>query len=93
MAVTRGERVRFVFRNQGSVAHEAFIGDAGVQALHDREMSAGAHHHDAGLPAVDVAPGSTGQILYTFSRPGEVLIGCHVPGHYLLGMRAVITVS
>ena len=39
------------------------------------------------------SPGATGELVYTFTRPGTVLIGCHEPGHYALGMRAVITVS
>jgi len=43
--------------------------------------------------SIFVAPGATGELVYTFTRPGTVLIGCHEPGHYALGMRAVITVS
>ena len=90
MAVTTGQTVRFVFRNDGRVVHEALIGDAALQAQHDSQ--GGAMHHD-GLPVIDVAPGTTGELVYTFTKPGTVLIGCHQPGHYALGMRAVITVS
>ncbi|MEA2566005.1 MAG: copper-transporting P-type ATPase [Actinomycetota bacterium] len=90
MAVATGQTVRFVFRNDGAVVHEALIGDATVQAQHDAMATMG--HHD-GLPVIDVAPGATGELVYTFTRPGTVLIGCHQPGHYALGMRAVITVS
>jgi cation-transporting ATPase V/Cu+-exporting ATPase len=90
MAVATGQTVRFVFRNDGAVVHEALIGDATVQARHD--AMANMSHHD-GLPVIDVAPGATGELVYTFTRPGTVLIGCHQPGHYALGMRAVITVS
>ena len=88
MTVATGQTVRFVFRNQGRVLHEALIGDAALQAAHD---SSGVHNH-GDLPVVDVAPGATGTLTYTFTRPGQVLIGCHQPGHYALGMRAVITV-
>ncbi|MEA2502390.1 MAG: copper-transporting P-type ATPase [Actinomycetota bacterium] len=90
MAVATGQTVRFVFRNDGTVVHEALIGDATVQAQHD--AMANMSHHD-GLPVIDVAPGASGELVYTFTRPGTVLIGCHQPGHYALGMRAVITVS
>ena len=93
LMVARGQTVRFVFRNEGRVVHEALIGDASLQAAHDRVMLAGGHEHVEGLPVVDVAPGSTGELVYTFDRAGQVLIGCHQPGHYALGMRAVITVT
>jgi uncharacterized cupredoxin-like copper-binding protein len=89
MAVATGETVRFVFRNGGRVVHEALIGDATVQAQHD----AMANMSHSGLPVIDVAPGASGELIYTFTRPGTVLIGCHQLGHYALGMRAVITVS
>jgi uncharacterized cupredoxin-like copper-binding protein len=90
MAVATGQTVRFVFRNDGRVVHEALIGDATVQAQHG--AMANMSHHD-GLPMIAVAPGASGELIYTFTRPGTVLIGCHQPGHYALGMRAVITVS
>ncbi|HWD72252.1 MAG TPA: heavy metal translocating P-type ATPase, partial [Actinomycetota bacterium] len=93
MAVATGQTVRFLFRNEGTVVHEALIGDATVQAEHDAGMSTGPAHAPGGLPMVSVAPGATGELVYTFTRPGTVLIGCHEPGHYALGMRAVITVS
>jgi uncharacterized cupredoxin-like copper-binding protein len=93
MAVATGQTVRFVFRNEGTVVHEALIGDATLQAEHDAGMRTGAAHAPGGLPMVSVAPGATGELVYAFTRPGTILIGCHEPGHYALGMRAVITVS
>jgi cation-transporting ATPase V/Cu+-exporting ATPase len=90
MTVATGQTVRFVFRNEGLVAHEALIGDAALQAAHDAQVAA---HHHGDLPVVDVAPGATGQLVYTFTRRGTILIGCHQPGHYAQGMRAVVAVS
>ena len=92
LAVATGQTVRFVFRNDGTVVHEALIGDAALQTQHDASGNMGGMSHD-GLPVIDVAPGATGELVYTFTRPGTILIGCHQPGHYALGMRAVITVS
>ena len=91
MTVAKGQRVRFVFHNEGRALHEALIGDAGLQAEHDRQMLSG-HPHEPGLPVVDVPPGGKGVLLYTFTRSGQVLIGCRQPGHYSQGMRAVVTV-
>ncbi len=92
ITVHQGETVRFVFHNDGTVTHEALIGNAAAQASHERLMRQGGDMAGMGMPVVDVAPGHTGSLTYTFSEPGQTLIGCHEPGHYALGMRAVVTV-
>ncbi len=48
---------------------------------------------DLGVYAVDVPPGQTVTLVYTFDQPGTLLYGCHVPGHYAAGMRGTITVT
>ncbi|MGH2718442.1 MAG: heavy metal translocating P-type ATPase, partial [Actinomycetota bacterium] len=92
ITVREGETVRFVFHNTGTVTHEALIGDAAVQASLEGRRASGGGMAGMGVPAVDVAPGQTGTLDYTFSSAGQTLIGCHEPGHYALGMRAVVTV-
>ena len=57
---------------------------------HGSTAGAGSHT-EAGM--VTVAPGSTGNLTYTFDRPGTYLVGCHQPGHWASGMRATVTVS
>jgi len=42
---------------------------------------------------VEVAPGETGELVHTCDKDGEVLIGCHQPGHYVAGMKATVSVS
>ncbi len=88
-----GETVTFLFHNEGAVAHDALIGDESEQEHHEAEMAGGgaAHHED--LTAVDLEPGETGTIEYTFAEPGELLIGCHYAGHWDAGMRASIVVK
>ena len=90
--VRTGEKVRFVFTNTGQVAHDAFIGDAAAQDEHEKEMRGG-HDHGHGSNAVTVAPGKRAQLVYTFDRPGQVVIGCHQPGHYTGGMKATVNVA
>jgi uncharacterized cupredoxin-like copper-binding protein len=29
---------------------------------------------------------------WTFEDPGDLIFGCHVPGHYAYGMRGTVTV-
>lgn len=96
LRVARGERVRFRFRNEGEVTHDAFIGDAHAQADHEADMRAGGEdghaHDDASEPAVTVEPGRTRELTYTFDRAGRVEIGCHQPGHYAAGMKVAVEV-
>lgn len=39
ISVKDGETVKFVFRNEGKLAHDAFIGDEAAQMDHEKEMS------------------------------------------------------
>ena len=93
ITVTAGETVRFVVRNDGAAVHEFLIGTEEEQAAFEAEMSDGhgdGHGDEAG---VSVDPGAAGEFTYTFDEPGELLIGCHEPGHYDGGMVAVVTVE
>jgi len=88
-----GETVRFVFHNQGKLAHEAVIGDTAAQDAHEMDMAAsgGTGMHDAS-GAVSVAPGQSGELTHTFSAAGPLVIGCHQPGHYAAGMKLAVNV-
>jgi uncharacterized cupredoxin-like copper-binding protein len=90
LEVDQGDVVVFRFTNDGTVSHEAVIGDEMFQMGH---MD---HQHLPGdtMPgSVLVAPGETAELPYVFSVPGTVLIGCHVDDHWDLGMRATIEVA
>ena len=97
ITVARGEKVTFVFRNDGSVVHDAFVGDAAAQAMHETDMMGGGAGHDGhgGAAATDVTvePGKTGTLSQTFDHAGAVEVGCHEPGHYAGGMKMVVAVS
>lgn len=78
------------FTNDGTVRHEGTIGDALFQAGHEQHQHAGM---DMGVNAVLLEPGQTGDVPFRFDQPGEILIGCHEPGHWDAGMMARITVT
>ncbi|MDP9069446.1 MAG: plastocyanin/azurin family copper-binding protein [Actinomycetota bacterium] len=86
----KGEMVRFVLRNGDPIDHELIIGDAAVQQLHESGTET---HHDARPGEVSVAAGATAETTYTFSEPGTLLFGCHLPRHYRYGMRGTIRVD
>jgi uncharacterized cupredoxin-like copper-binding protein len=93
--VSSGETVTFQFINNGSLAHEAFIGDEEAQEEHREAMrnNSGGHNAHGSEEGIIVEPGDTAELSYTFEEDGQILIGCHEPGHYEAGMKSTITVS
>lgn len=93
MTVPVGVPVMFVVTNNGVMPHEFVVGDEATQEAHETAMQGmGSMTHDK-ADAIGVAPGATKELTITFARPGPTLAGCHVPGHYAAGMRAVISVT
>ncbi len=96
VAVKGGETVKFVFRNEGQIRHDAFLGDEAAQAKHEEEMrkegSGGMEGHQ-GDDAITVEPGQTGSLTHSFKAGDALLIGCHEPGHYAAGMKIAVTAS
>ena len=89
--VRPGATVRFVLRNTDPIAHELIIGDQSVQDVH--EAGTEAHHRDR-AGEVSVAPGGMAVTTYRFDgRPGRLLFGCHLPGHWDYGMKGTISVG
>ena len=91
--VAAGEVVTFVVKNQGALAHEFVLGDAELQKEHAKEMAkAGAKMEDS-ENAIRVPPSETKKLTWRFTEAGEVLFGCHEPGHYDGGMVGTIVVE
>jgi uncharacterized cupredoxin-like copper-binding protein len=88
--VEPGETVRFVLTNTDPIDHEFILGDARVQRIHEdgTEME-----HGAKPGEITIHAGTTAETTYTFPDAGEVLFGCHSPGHYAYGMRGVVVVD
>jgi uncharacterized cupredoxin-like copper-binding protein len=86
-----GTTVRFVIHNSDPIEHEFILGSKRVQdhVEHTAHLS-----HDGSVPGqITVPSGTTRTTIYTFGRPGSVLLGCHLPGHYAYGMRGTVTVT
>lgn len=93
MTVRAGMPVTFVVTNVGVLDHEFYLGDEAAQQDHAQEMAAmGGMAHDE-PEGIGVSPGQTKELTYTFAEPGKSLAGCHTQGHYLAGMKAVITIE
>jgi len=88
--VEPGERVRFIVVNDDPIDHELIVGDAAVQERHERgsEPDHGAVPGEVSIPA-----GTTRTTDYTFGETGDLIFGCHLPGHYDYGMRGRIVIA
>ena len=93
VTVQPGETVKFVFRNDGQILHDAFIGDEAAQTEHEKEMGEGGKMDHDGGDAIKVIPGKTGSLTHTFKAGDSLIIGCHETGHYQAGMKMAVTVS
>ena len=90
---TSGETVRIQVVNTGKVRHEFIIGtEAELKAHADNMKKSKAAHHHHGSNAVSVAPGGSGELVWTFADAGVLHIACFEPGHYDAGMRGTISV-
>lgn len=93
IAVKEGETVRLVVKNEGRLMHEFVIGTKRELDKHAELMKKfpGMEHDEPYM--VHVAPGRTGEIVWTFNRPGEFDFGCLIAGHYDAGMVGRIKVN
>lgn len=91
--VKQGETVRFVVKNDGQLMHEFVIGTRRENDAHaEMMMKHPGMEHDEPYMA-HVAPGTTGEIVWTFNRPGEFDFACLIAGHYQAGMVGKVSVA
>lgn len=96
--VRAGETIRFVVTNPTNVGHELFIGEMAEQLAHHREVMnqspaeqiQAMQHTGYGIY---LDPEGRGELTYHFATAGQIMIGCHVHGHWEAGMLATITVD
>lgn len=97
VGVEPGETVRFVVTNAGEALHEFVLGPEHVQMAHQEASEMGEEHggmHVEGqLAALELPPGETREVEVTFEEAGDVIFGCHEPGHYEGGMVGTVRVG
>jgi uncharacterized cupredoxin-like copper-binding protein len=86
LVVRRGETVRFVVTNRDRQAHEFVIGDAAFQAQHQRDMAQMPGMKMDAPNELSLGSGETRRLSSRFTRPGELLYACDLPGHAQAGM-------
>jgi len=91
--VRRGEQIKFVLRNTGELAHEFLLDSVENNAKHKMEME---HHPDMAHDEVNgkwLAPKTSSDILWRFTKAGAFEFACLIPGHYEAGMKGVVVVK
>lgn len=93
IAVKRGETVRFLVKNSGKLKHEMVLGPMKELKKHAALMRKFPEMEHDDPNQVEVDPGKAGEIVWRFSRSGNVDFACLQPGHFEAGMVGKITVT
>jgi uncharacterized cupredoxin-like copper-binding protein len=91
--VKQGETITFAVSNIGVTVHEFTLGDEDFQSAHEEEMSAEQGMDMDTETSISIDPGETERLTWSFTEAGDVLYGCHEPGHYEAGMVGTIDVK
>jgi uncharacterized cupredoxin-like copper-binding protein len=96
VAITEGETVTFRVTNTGVIPHDFTLGDAHMQDEHEAEMAemagdAAAMHDEPN--AFVLGAGETKDMTWHMTETGEIIFGCHQPGHYAAGMKGTISIT
>ena len=90
--VKQGETVRLRVVNKGQIMHEVVLGTPqSLQEHADMMLKFPGMEHSEPYMA-HVAPGKTGEIVWTFNRAGDFRFACLIAGHYQAGMVGQIKV-
>lgn len=91
--VKQGDTIRFVLKNDGKMMHEMVVGTKKELDEHAALMMKFPNmEHDEPYMA-HIAPGKTGEIVWTFNRAGDFMFACLIAGHYQAGMIGSIRVA
>jgi uncharacterized cupredoxin-like copper-binding protein len=91
--VRQGDTLRLRVRNAGRAMHEFVIGTKEENAQHAALMMKFPDMEHDEPHMAHVAPGKTGEVVWTFNRAGEFEFACLMAGHYAAGMVGTIKVT
>ncbi|MDX2217569.1 MAG: cupredoxin family protein [Burkholderiales bacterium] len=93
LQVKVGDTVKFVVANKGQVMHEMVIGTEKELKAHAEMMKKhpGMEHDEPYM--AHVSPGKKESITWQFTKAGDFMFGCLIPGHFEAGMVGRIKVT
>ena len=93
IAVTSGEQIRFVLKNEGELDHEFVFGTAAEIADHAEMMKVMPDMKHTDANSMSVKAKVSGEVIWQFATAGEIEFACLVPGHMEAGMKGKIIVK
>ena len=90
--VKQGDTIKIVLKNTGTQMHELVIGTKKELDEHAALMVKFPKMEHEEPYMAHVAPGKTGEIVWTFNKPGDFDFACLIVGHYQAGMVGKIKV-
>ncbi len=90
--VKQGDTLKLVLKNDGKQMHEFVIGTRKELDEHAALMVKFPTMEHSEPYMAHVPPGKTGEIIWTFNKPGNFDFACLIAGHYQAGMIGKITV-
>ncbi len=91
--VKQGDTVKIMLKNTGTQVHELVIGTKKELDEHAALMVKFPTMEHSEPYMAHVAPGKTGEIIWTFNKSGNFDFACLIAGHYQAGMVGKITVA
>jgi len=94
VTVIRGTTVKFVVTDVGKLSHEFVLGDRIEQEEHEKEMKPMGDMPMADeANGIDLDPGQTKTLIWTFTQKGVIEYACHSLGHFDAGMIGTVVVK
>ncbi len=93
VSVKQGETVRFVVKNSGKLKHEFVLGTDAELKEHYQVMMKFPDMEHTDPNRITVAPGQTGEVIWQFTKSGNIDFACLQPGHYDAGMKGIVAVA
>ena len=91
--VKRGEQIRFVVRNIGKEEHEFLLATTEENLKHGEAMKEHPHMAHDEPNGVRLAPETSAEIVWKFTKTGTFEYSCLIPGHRDGGMIGQIVVK
>ena len=95
LRVSVGDTIRFMVTNTGEVRHEFSIGTPEDLRSHANMMMTKSHEDARGgeSGAMELMPGESKELVWTFSSSKPIQIACLYPGHYQAGMLMAVEIQ
>jgi uncharacterized cupredoxin-like copper-binding protein len=91
--VKKDEQVKFVIRNNGELDHEFILATTAENFKHAEAMKKNPDMEHDDPNGKRLAPRTSGEILWRFTKTGEFEFACLIPGHREGGMVGKVVVK